>query len=154
MFIVSTKDDVSFSSVKVGSVAINQSGINAGNRRVSQVQDGIDDLDAVNMRQFRQIRRDIDENIREVGNIKTQMSKMNKELRAGIAGASALGMVQMPSKAGGSALSAAASNYKGQSAVAIGYSRSSDNNRIHIKLGAGINTSHDVNLGGSIGLHW
>ncbi|MDO4429819.1 MAG: YadA C-terminal domain-containing protein, partial [Lonepinella koalarum] len=78
----------------------------------------------------------------------------NRETRAGIAGASALGMLQSANGPGKSSVSAAVANFKGQSAVAVGYSRSSDNNKIQLKFGASVNTNSDVNLGGSIGYHW
>ncbi|WP_371739918.1 YadA-like family protein [Mannheimia sp. ZY171111] len=153
-FTISTADNVSFNSVKVNDLEINQAGINAGSQRIAQVVDGINDTDVVNVRQLKRVKNYVEETAQEIRNVKGQLNQMNQELRAGIAGASALGMLQVSSGAGKSALSASLANYKGQSAVAVGYARSSDNNQVHIKLGAGINTASDVTLGGSVGLHW
>ncbi|QHB17378.1 YadA-like family protein [Mannheimia pernigra] len=146
-FTISTADNVSFNSVKVNNLEINQAGINAGSQRIAQVVDGINDTDVVNVRQLKQVKNYVEETAQEIRNVKGQLNQMNQELRAGIAGASALGMLQASSGAE-SALSASLANYKGQSAVAVGYARSSDNNQVHIKLGSGINTASDVTLGG------
>ncbi|MFL1733161.1 hypothetical protein ACJHVH_09285, partial [Moraxella oculi] len=49
---VATKDKVGFNEVKVGDVIINQDGINAGNKKVTNVADGTEDGDAVNVSQL------------------------------------------------------------------------------------------------------
>ncbi len=45
-------------------------------------------------------------------------------------------------------------NYKGQSAVAIGLSKSSDNNRIIFKMSGSATTQGDYNIGAGIGYQW
>ena len=82
------------------------------------------------------------------------MQKMNKDLRAGIAGATAIAFLQGGNFAGESAVSVAVGTYKGEHALAVGYGRRLTNNKIEIKLGASINSQSDVNAGGSIGYHW
>ena len=82
------------------------------------------------------------------------MQKMNKDLRAGIAGATAIAFLQGGNFAGESAVSVAVGTYKGEHALAVGYGRRLTNNKIEVKLGASINSRSDVNAGGSIGYHW
>ncbi|EXI61613.1 YadA C-terminal domain-containing protein [Mannheimia granulomatis] len=82
------------------------------------------------------------------------MNRLDKNLRAGIAGATAMSFLQRPNEAGKSLVSAAAGGYKGESAVAVGYARNSDNNKVSIKLGLGVNSRSDVSYGGSIGYQW
>ena len=45
-------------------------------------------------------------------------------------------------------------NYKGQSAVAVGYSRASDSNRVIFKASAAATTQGDYNVGAGIGYQW
>lgn len=82
------------------------------------------------------------------------MQKMNKDLRAGIAGATAIAFLQGGNFAGESAVSVAVGTYKGEHALAVGYGRRLTNNKIEIKLGASVNSQSDVNAGGSVGYHW
>ena len=82
------------------------------------------------------------------------MQKMNKDLRAGIAGATAIAFLQGGNFAGESAVSVAVGTYKGEHALAVGYGRRLTNNKIEVKLGASINSRSDVNAGGSVGYHW
>ena len=82
------------------------------------------------------------------------MQKMNKDLRAGIAGATAIAFLQGGNFAGESAVSVAVGTYKGEHALAVGYGRRLTNNKIEVKLGASVNSRNDVNAGGSVGYHW
>ena len=82
------------------------------------------------------------------------MQKMNKDLRAGIAGATAIAFLQGGNFAGESAVSVAVGTYKGEHALAVGYGRRLTNNKIEVKLGASVNSRSDVNAGGSVGYHW
>ncbi|MFU2077365.1 MULTISPECIES: YadA C-terminal domain-containing protein [Avibacterium] len=45
-------------------------------------------------------------------------------------------------------------SYRNQSAVAVGVSRVSDNQKIVIKLGASANTRKDYIVGGAVGYQW
>ena len=82
------------------------------------------------------------------------MQTMNKDLRAGIAGATAIAFLQGGNFAGESAVSVAVGTYKGEHALAVGYGRRLTNNKIEVKLGASVNSRSDVNAGGSVGYHW
>lgn len=92
--------------------------------------------------------------IQNMVNIDNRLDDMEDDLRAGIAGATAIAFLQRPNEAGKSIVSAAVGGFRDQQALAIGYARNSDNNKWSIKAGVGINTRKDVNWGGSIGYQW
>ncbi|SUB34685.1 autotransporter adhesin [[Pasteurella] mairii] len=82
--------------------------------------------------------------------LRTQLSNTNREMRAGIAGA--LAAASLPSSAipGKSMLAASAGAFKGHSAIALGYSKMSDNGKISIRLQGTSNSAGD--LGGAVGV--
>ena len=89
-----------------------------------------------------------------INQLNNKVEHYNKDLRAGIAGATAIGFLQQPNQGGASRVSAAIGGYKNQQAVAIGYARTSDNNKLTFKVGASVNTRSDVNYGASFGYQW
>ncbi|RDF04815.1 YadA family autotransporter adhesin, partial [Haemophilus parahaemolyticus] len=115
--------------------------------RITNVAAGVKDTDAVNVSQLRNSNAQINQNIAHLNN---KVNRMGKDLRAGIAGSNAaagLPQVYIPGK---SMVAAAAGTFKGQSAVAVGYSRASDNGKVILKLQGNANTRGDV--GGSVGV--
>ncbi|QBQ62958.1 hypothetical protein EXH44_01300 [Actinobacillus indolicus] len=103
--------------------------------------------DAVNGSQLYSLAGDINN---KFGDVHNKINRNNKDLRAGIAGANAaagLPQVYIPGK---SMVAASAGTFKGQSAVAVGYSRASDNGKLILKLQGNANTRGDV--GGSVGI--
>ncbi|OOR98553.1 hypothetical protein B0186_08950 [Canicola haemoglobinophilus] len=124
--------------------SITKSGIDAGNTTISNVKEGVKGTDAVNVNQLN----------RKMGDVNNRINKVNKDLQAGIAGATAMAFLQRPNLPGKSMVSAAVGGYKGQSAIAVGYARNSDNNKISIKVGVGLNSRKDVTYGGSVGYQW
>ncbi len=110
--------------------------------------------DAVNGSQLYYTNKAVENNTRAINQLRGDVHKMDRQLRAGIAGATALSFLQRPNQPGKSVVSLGVGGYRGESAVAIGYSRNSDNNKISIKVGAGVNTRSDINYGASIGYQW
>lgn len=92
--------------------------------------------------------------IQNMVNIDDRLNDMEDDLRAGIAGATAIAFLQRPNEAGKSIVSAAVGGFRDQQALAIGYARNSDNNKWSIKAGLGVNTQKDINWGGSVGYQW
>ncbi|QQF84936.1 YadA C-terminal domain-containing protein [Histophilus somni] len=86
----------------------------------------------------------------KLSNLNNKLDMSNKELRAGIAGALATSGLPMSSVPGKSMFAASAGSYKGQSAVALGYSRVSDNGKITLRLQGTRSSTGDV--GGSVGV--
>ncbi|MDO5638287.1 MAG: YadA-like family protein [Neisseria sp.] len=90
----------------------------------------------------------------QINNINNRIDDMDKDLRAGIAGATAIAFLQRPNEAGKSMVSMAVGGYRGEQALAVGYARNSDNNKWSTKAGVGIDTQKHVNWGGSVGYQW
>ena len=139
--LVSTTNDVNHNSVTTNDLTVNKGGnIDMGGNQIHNVKAGTKDTDAVNVSQLKQ----------SIGDVHKRINKVGKEARGGIAGANAaagLPQVYIPGK---SMVAASAGTFKGESAVAVGYSRSSDNGKVIFKLQGNANTQGDV--GGSVGV--
>ncbi|WP_210726410.1 YadA-like family protein [Histophilus somni] len=84
--------------------------------------------------------------------LENRFDAFSKESRAGIAGSNAAAALPTISIPGKSVLSVSAGTYKGQSAVALGYSRVSDNGKVLLKLHGNSNSVGD--FGGGVGIGW
>ena len=140
---VAVSDTPTFTNVtttgdlNVGGTIHAHGGLDVHNNRIVNVADPKDPTDAVNKRY-----------------VDNKIDHVDRRLRAGIAGATAISFLQRPNEAGKSLVSVGVGGYRNENALAVGYGRNSDNNKISIKVGASINTRSDVNWGGSIGYQW
>ena len=137
--------------VNVGGTIHAHGGLDMHNNRIVNVADPKDPTDAVNKRYVDNAVKNINNNINRLDN---KIDHVDRKLRAGIAGATAISFLQRPNEAGKSLVSVGVGGYRNENALAVGYGRNSDNNKISIKVGASINTRSDVNWGGSIGYQW
>ena len=143
---VTTKGDLN-----VGGTVHAHGGLDVHNNRIVNVADPKDPTDAVNKRYVDNAVKNINNNINRLDN---KIDHVDRKLRAGIAGATAISFLQRPNEAGKSLVSVGVGGYRNENALAVGYGRNSDNNKISIKVGASINSRSDVNWGGSIGYQW
>ena len=143
---VTTKGDLN-----VGGTVHAHGGLDVHNNRIVNVADPKDPTDAVNKRYVDNAVKNINNNINRLDN---KIDHVDRKLRAGIAGATAISFLQRPNEAGKSLVSVGVGGYRNENAIAVGYGRNSDNNKISIKVGASINSRSDVNWGGSIGYQW
>ena len=90
----------------------------------------------------------------ELNRLDRKVNKYGKEARAGIAGANAAAALPQVYTPGKSMVAAAAGTFKGQNALAVGYSRASDNGKVILKLQGNANTSGDVGAGVGVGYQW
>ena len=137
--------------LNVGGTVHAHGGLDVHNNRIVNVADPKDPTDAVNKRYVDNAVKNINNNINRLDN---KIDHVDRKLRAGIAGATAISFLQRPNEAGKSLVSVGVGGYRNENALAVGYGRNSDNNKISIKVGASINTRSDVNWGGSIGYQW
>ena len=137
--------------INVGGTIHAHGGLDVHNNRIVNVADPKDPTDAVNKRYVDNAVKNINNNINRLDN---KIDHVDRKLRAGIAGATAISFLQRPNEAGKSLVSVGVGGYRNENALAVGYGRNSDNNKISIKVGASINTRSDVNWGGSIGYQW
>ncbi|HDR1000031.1 TPA: YadA-like family protein [Pasteurella multocida] len=131
--------------------------INMGNNAIDGVADGevsATSKQAVNGSQLHKVQQQVNNQATAINKLGDHINKVDKDLRAGIAGATAVAFLQRPNEAGKSIVSLGVGSYRSESAIAVGYARNSDNNKISIKLGGGMNSRGDVNFGGSIGYQW
>ena len=137
--------------LNVGGTLHARGGLDVHNNRIVNVADPKDPTDAVNKRYVDNAVKNINNNINRLDN---KIDHVERKLRAGIAGATAISFLQRPNEAGKSLVSVGVGGYRNENALAVGYGRNSDNNKVSIKVGASINTRSDVNWGGSIGYQW
>ena len=137
--------------INVGGTIHAHGGLDVHNNRIVNVADPKDLTDAVNKRYVDNAVKNINNNINRLDN---KIDHVDRRLRAGIAGATAISFLQRPNEAGKSLVSVGVGGYRNENALAVGYGRNSDNNKISIKVGASINSRSDVNWGGSIGYQW
>ncbi|OOF52215.1 YadA-like family protein [Rodentibacter trehalosifermentans] len=161
--IYATSDNVSFNKVTVGDTEVNNNGvtikngpsmtiegINAGNKKITNVAPGevsATSTEAVNGSQLYAVNQN-------VNNINNRVNKVDKDLRAGIAGAAAIAGLPQVRGNGKSMVAVAASNYRGENAVALGYTRASDNGKVLLKLSGSSNTRGDVVSAVGVGYEW
>ncbi|WP_018651253.1 YadA-like family protein [Actinobacillus capsulatus] len=115
--------------------------------RINNVADGKADNDAVNVRQLRSVAQN-------VANIDNRVSKLDKRVRgigANSAAASSLPQVMLPGK---SMVAVAGGAYSGASAVAVGYSRASDNGKVILKVNGTANSAGHYSGGVGVGYQW
>ncbi|WP_458118629.1 YadA-like family protein [Mannheimia haemolytica] len=131
----------------VGGPSITKTGINAAGTKVTNVKAGTEDTDAVNFSQLKATEKNINN---KINNIDSKVNKVDKRLRAGIAGATATAGLPQAYLPGKSMLATAGDTYRNEAAIAVGYSRISDNGKVIYKLTGNSNTRGD--FGGSIGM--
>ena len=154
---VAVSDTPTFTNVtttgdlNVGGTVHAHGGLDVHNNRIVNVADPKDPTDAVNKRYVDNAVKNINNNINRLDN---KIDHVDRRLRAGIAGATAISFLQRPNEAGKSLVSVGVGGYRNENALAVGYGRNSDNNKISIKVGASVNSRSDVNWGGSIGYQW
>ncbi|MDG4952738.1 YadA-like family protein [Actinobacillus equuli] len=115
--------------------------------RINNVADGKADNDAVNVRQLKGVAQN-------VANIDNRVSKLDKRVRgigANSAAASSLPQVMLPGK---SMVAVAGGAYSGASAVAVGYSRASDNGKVILKVNGTANSAGHYSGGVGVGFQW
>ena len=163
-FTISTTENATFTNANVGNTLTVGGGNNATQitssadgmkvakadgsaTRITNVAAGVNPTDAVNVSQLGGLKNDIH-------NMNNRLGKVNREARAGVAGANAAASLPQVYIPGKSMVAAAGGTFKGQNAFAVGYSRSSDNGKLILKLQGNANTQGDVGGGVGIGYQW
>ena len=141
--------------VSVGNTTVDPSGKETvQTRRIQNVAPGLiskDSTDAVNGSQLYAL---MEENGQNLGKLKGQVNKMQKRHRAGLAGVNAAATLPQVFLPGKSMVSVGAGHYKGQNAIAVGYSRASDSGKLIFKLQGNANTQGEFGAGAGIGYQW
>ena len=140
--------DLPFTKNADKSISLNEEGVirNVANGRVAK-----DSKDAVNGSQLHAVERRLSGNMDKLNH---RIDKMGKRADAGTASAIATANLLQSYRPGLSAATAAVGEYRGQSAVAVGYSRLSDNGKYGVKLSLGANTQGNVGAGAGVAYFW
>ena len=117
--------------------------VNNNAQNINRVEGKVDNLSQV-----------INNHAGEFNRLDRKVNKYGKEARAGIAGANAAAALPQVYTPGKSMVAASAGTFKGQNALAVGYSRASDNGKVILKLQGNANTSGDVGAGVGVGYQW
>ena len=169
-----TKDDVQFNSVQLGGDTgpkltndgndLKVSGSNGTPVKITNVANGnisADSKDAVNGSQLHATNQSINrlgDTVNNIGGNVTRLSdkvdNMDRDYRAGIAGSNAAASLPQVYLPGKSMVAAAAGTFKGQNALAVGYSSISDNGKLIWKAQANLNSRADVGVGVGMGYLW
>ena len=107
--------------------------------------------DAINGSQLYSVAKGVGNRI---NNLQGQVNKLGKRMNAGVAGAMAAANLMQPHKPGQSAAMAAVGQHRGEAALAVGYSRISDNGKYGIKLSMGADTQGQVSTGAGVSYFW
>ncbi|WP_426824661.1 YadA-like family protein [Glaesserella parasuis] len=83
-----------------------------------------------------------------------KLEREGRQLRAGIAATTAMSNIPQVTLPGKSTLGAGIGTFEGQNAVAVGFSRMSDNGRVILKVSAGATSQGKYNAGAGIALQW
>lgn len=150
---VATADKVAFDEVKVGGITIDGT-----TNKISGIAKGDiseNSTDAVNGSQLHELSKQIMNQSGQGYNIlNNRINKVDKDLRAGIAGANAAAGLPQAYIPGKSMVAVAAGTYKGQNAIALGMSRISDNGKVIIKLTGNTNSRGDFGASIGAGYQW
>ena len=137
----------------------------AGNEaQIQNVAPGVvskESTDAVNGSQLHATNQSINrlgDTVNNIGGNVTRLSdkvdNMDRDYRAGIAGSNAAASLPQVYLPGKSMVAAAAGTFKGQNALAVGYSSISDNGKLIWKAQANLNSRADVGVGVGMGYLW
>ncbi|RRN06284.1 hypothetical protein EIM44_00255 [Bibersteinia trehalosi] len=151
---VATSENPVFDSVTANSVKLGDTGpqISAAGdsvkvakadgsaARITNVAPGVDPTDAVNVSQLNQVKGDL--------------RKQDKRRKAGHASSAASASLMQAYREGQSVVTAGVGQYQGQTGLAVGYSRISDNGKVGVKLHLGANTQKELSAGASVGYFW
>ena len=151
--------NISVDSVTTGNTTVNNNGVTikdgpsmtidgiyAGNKTITGVADGIKINDAVNLGQLNALDQKISNSVNELG---YKVSEVEDGANAGVSAAMAMSSLPQAYIPGKSMIGGGIATYNGQSAVAVGISKVSDNGRWVIKANGTADTQG--NAGGAIG---
>nr|WP_317199379.1 YadA-like family protein [uncultured Psychrobacter sp.] len=151
--------NISVDSIAAGTTVINSSGIsmqggpsmtgqglNAGDQRLTGVADGVEATDAVNYSQLSALDSRLNSNMNDLG---YKIDEVEDDANAGISAAMAMSSLPQAYIIGKSMVGGGIATYNGESAVAIGVSKLSNDGRWVIKVNGTADTQG--NVGGAVG---
>lgn len=127
-------DGISVNSNNQAPVSLTSRGLDNGGNRISNVADGVQPHDAVNVSQLNRVKK-----------------KMEKHSDAGTAAAIAVGNLPHAMHSGKSMVAVAGGSYGGESAVAIGVSHTNEKGNVILKLSGTSDSNGKYGVGAGMG---
>lgn len=156
VYTVETAKDITVESIKVSGkdadgtdktieMKLDDEGnLDMGNVRVTGVSEAVLDGDLVTLGQVRGL----------VGGLESRITDVGKDSDAGTASALAAANLPMVYEAGRNMIAVAGGSYRGQQAIAIGFSSISDTGKTMIRASGTASTRGDYGVGVGIGYQW
>ncbi len=127
--------------------SITQSGIDAGNQKLTNVAAGTEATDAVNVSQLNAVGSSIN-------NLSNRINEVEDNANAGTATAIAIANLPQAYEPGARVFSVAAGAYEGETGYAVGYSAISDGGNWIIKASGTANSQQKFGAGAGVGYRW
>ncbi|USZ14040.1 YadA-like family protein [Moraxella sp. FZFQ2102] len=178
-YTVATKKDVAFDSVTVNKDLTVAPGANIdmGGNVVGNVGTGVADTDAVNVAQLKATQTTVgsadgtvkvNETVSANGQrhfdlsvdptiiqpVVDRVNDLEDDMRAGLAGSAAMVNIPQVTRPGANLVGVGLGHHKGESAIAVGFSSASDNERLIFKMTGSANTQGDFTIGTGMGWQW
>ena len=151
-FTIATNKNVNFDKVTVGDVVLDKdNGIDAGNKQITNVGDGVNPGDAVNKKQLEAA---INGNKEGLNALQQQIGQVSADANAGAASAMATAGLPQAYTPGKSMIAAAGSVYKGATAQAIGISTITENGKWVFKGSVNVNNRGYAGATVGVGYQW
>ena len=115
-------------------------------KRITHVAAGVDAGDAVNVSQLEGVRNDLHT---EIGGVRRDLHKVDRKLRAGVAAAMATAALPQAYLPGKSMVAMGGGTWNGESGLALGVSKITDNGKWVFKVSGNASTRGDY--GGTVG---
>ena len=165
---IATADDLSVTSVTAGNTKIDNAGltitggpsvtnagINAGGQRITNMADGQAPDDAVTLRQLQAHTNNYVPRIdNRIDDLNQRLDETKDDANAGVSSAMAMAALPQAYLPGKSMLTGGMATYNGQGAVAVGFSKLSDNGRWVLKLSGSADTKGNAGAAVGAGFHF
>ncbi|OOS23866.1 hypothetical protein B0681_07810 [Moraxella porci DSM 25326] len=138
------------SAVSVGAVGSERQIQNVAAGRITATS-----TDAINGSQLYAVADKLTADIKAADtNIHGRIDNLDKDYRAGVAGNAAMVNIPQVTRPGANLLGIGLGHHRGESAVAVGFSSSSDNEQLIFKMSGSANTQGDFTIGSGLGWQW
>ncbi|MFC0322437.1 YadA-like family protein [Gallibacterium melopsittaci] len=125
--------------------------LNVNKARITGVAAGVEDTDVANVGQVKALAAGTTKAINQVNK---RVDDLTKESRGGIAGAMATAGLVQTTQPGRTTVSVGTATFKGESAVALGFSKLSDNGKVGIRISGMTTSGGDTGGSVSVGYTW
>ena len=125
--------------------------LNLNGARLTGIADGVEASDVATVGQVNRIAAGATQAISQVN---ARVDNLTKESRSGIAGAMAAAGLQQATQPGRTTFSMGAATFKGESAVALGFSRLSDNGKLGVRFSGMTSSAGNTGASVSVGYTW